>query len=310
MNSIRLKMIEDENMKNIKCASLILIVLFILSVMTTSAKDIQISSPIVDEAALSEGPDKVPMIIGFNSEIGESDIQVLRVQGADIKRVLKKINAISVRISPQAISALEKNPNIKYITENRKVKLIEGPENVDIGNVNIGNVKIGDIDPLVQSLPWGVNKIDAELVHPFYKGAGVLVSITDTGVNDSHEDLIGRVVGQWDYVNNDADAEDDHGHGTHVAGTIAANNNTIGVIGVAPSVNLLAMKFLDSTGSGWFDDAAASIIDSVDSGADIISMSWGCSGSSACDNPVVRAAIQYANNSGVLLVAEIGRAHV
>lgn len=273
-------------MKNImKYCGLILMIL-ILSVLSITAVNAEMKklpvSSVVDEKALVSSSDKVPMIVGFKDKVGKDELDLLRGRGANIKRVLKEIKAVSVMIPPQAVDPLRKNPKIKYITVNNK-----------------------GIHNTTESLPWGVDKIDAESVHPQYKGAGVLVAIPDTGIDYNHEDLIGKVIGGWDYVNNDQDPMDDFGHGTHVAGTIAAKDNDIGVIGVAPEASLLAMKMLDAGGSGYWDDAAASVIDSTNSGAKIISMSWG----GGADDPTLKAAIQYAYSQGVLLIAGAGNGY-
>ncbi|MBI3469716.1 MAG: S8 family serine peptidase [Planctomycetes bacterium] len=85
-----------------------------------------------------------------------------------------------------------------------------------------------------------------------YTGNGYAVAVLDTGVDYNHPALAGNYVGGWDFVDNDADPMDLHGHGTHVAGTIASTNATYP--GIAPDANIIALRVLDQDGSGTFDD--------------------------------------------------------
>ncbi len=80
------------------------------------------------------------------------------------------------------------------------------------------------------------------------RGASIVVAVIDTGIDRTHPALAGKVIGGWDFANDDADAMDDHRHGTHVAGIIAAESAQM--TGVAPGVSLLAYKALDENGNG------------------------------------------------------------
>ncbi len=136
--------------------------------------------------------------------------------------------------------------------------------------------------------------------------ASVKVGVIDTGIDQDHPDLQGVIAGQRDFSNNDAVANDACGHGTHVAGTIAANtDNARGVAGTA-QVSLLIGKALTNTllvqCTGSTSDIADAITWATDEGADIISMSIGTSSSSS----TMRSAVAYAWDQGVLLVAAAG----
>ena len=114
------------------------------------------------------------------------------------------------------------------------------------------------------------------------RGAGEIVAVVDTGVDLDHPDLVGRLLPGHDFVNHDPHPQDDAGHGTMVAGIIAADaNNGRGVTGVAGSASILPVKVLDSSGSG--DDAtiANGITWATDHGADVINLSLGGPGDSA-----------------------------
>jgi len=146
------------------------------------------------------------------------------------------------------------------------------------------------------------------------KGTGVVVAIVDTGVDYSHPDLGGgygpsfRVIGGYDFVNDDSDPMDDNGHGTHVAGIVAASG---GMTGVAPDAKILAYKVLGSDGYGRMSDVILGIEAAMDPNgdsdtsdhADIVSMSLGAEGS--VDDPVCMA-VENAIEAGVVVVVAAG----
>jgi thermitase len=154
------------------------------------------------------------------------------------------------------------------------------------------------------SWQWGPQVIEADWAWNTTIGdPSILVAVIDTGVDYDHPDLAANYVSLgYDWVNNDNDTIDDNGHGTHVAGTIAAViNNGIGIAGLA-QVQIMAEKGLDWGGWGTEDDLANAIIHAVDQGADILSNSWGGYGESL----LIYDAVKYAYDKGVLVVAAAG----
>ena len=137
--------------------------------------------------------------------------------------------------------------------------------------------------------------------HSTAAGAGIVVAVIDTGVDRFHPALTGKVVGGWDFVNDDDDAMDDHSHGTHVAGIIAASSPAM--TGVAPGVSLLAYKVLDRTGKGDMSAVVAGIDRAVADGADVINLSLGTGGHP--DDPMARA-VDAATAAGVVVVVAAG----
>jgi len=144
-------------------------------------------------------------------------------------------------------------------------------------------------------------------------GEGTKIAIIDTGVDYTHADLGGctqaqflngtctKVIGGSDFVNNDADPMDDHGHGTHCAAT-AGGNNTLN--GVAPNAQILAYKVMSSGGSGYDSDIIAGVERAVTDGADVISMSLGSSNCDPFDS--LAQAINAAVAQGVVNVIAAG----
>ncbi len=171
---------------------------------------------------------------------------------------------------------------------------------------------------------WNLNAINApEVWAQGYTGSGVTVAVVDTGVDLDHSDLLNQIwvnadeiAGNgvdddhngyvddwrgWDFVSSDNNPDDGNGHGTHVAGTIAADNNGTGATGVAPDATIMPVRVLDSNGSGTLSAVAAGIRYAASNGADIINLSLGGAFSS-----VIQTAIQYAQSLGVLVVAAAG----
>lgn len=158
-----------------------------------------------------------------------------------------------------------------------------------------------------ETAPWGISAVNAPEANAITRGAGILVCVVDTGIQGSHPDLAGNIVGGENFVLkrgrlNPYQWADDNGHGTHVAGTIAAIDNTIGVVGVAPEAGLFAVKVLDRNGSGYLSDVAEGILSCIENGADVINMSL----ASSSNSTLVQAAVQDANAAGLIQVAAAG----
>ncbi|MEA5523368.1 S8 family peptidase, partial [Limnoraphis robusta] len=190
-------------------------------------------------------------------------------------------------------------------------------------------------DPSYSQL-WGLNntgqtggRVDADIDAPeawdYTTGGSVVVGVIDTGVDWSHPDLAAnmwRNTGEianngidddgngyvddyygYDFVNNDGNPYDDHYHGTHVAGTIAASgDNGTGVTGVAWTAEIMALKFLSSSGSGTTYNAIRAVEYATQMGADITNNSWGGGGYSSG----LRDAIAAAGNAGSVFIAAAG----
>ena len=131
----------------------------------------------------------------------------------------------------------------------------------------------------------------------------VVVAVLDTGVDGQHPDLRGALVPGYDFVNSDTNPMDDHGHGTAVAGVIAARaDNHLGGAGICWRCSIMPVKVLDATGSGDDTVIAAGIVWATDHGAKVINLSLGGPGSS----PELTNAIGYATGKGVIVVAAAG----
>lgn len=172
----------------------------------------------------------------------------------------------------------------------------------------------------------GSGEFEADEVRP---GEGIVVAIIDSGLDSGHPEIAANIwqnpgeipdngidddangfiddVAGWDFVDDDSEAEDGSGHGTHVAGTIAAvGNNGAGVIGVAPFTKILPLKGLDANGLGSIVDLARAVRSGADAGADVLSNSWGGSFGSQ----LLSDAFEYARLLGVISLAAAGNSSV
>ena len=147
-------------------------------------------------------------------------------------------------------------------------------------------------------MPWGITKVNGGS-----GGAGVNVAILDTGALTDHLDLDVKMCKDATRRKIRDGCFDADGHGTHVAGTVAANggDDELGIFGVAPEANLWAIKVCGPTGC-WTDDVAAGIRYAADQGANIISMSLG----GDTESSLIKDAVDYATNKGVLIIAAAG----
>src|SRR4051794_32361080 len=127
--------------------------------------------------------------------------------------------------------------------------------------------------------------IDAPNAWPLTRGRGVVVGVVDTGMS-AHPDL--QTVAGWDFIDHDATPVDGYGHGTHVSGTIAAAENGLGVVGVAPRARVMPVRVLDDTGHGNTADSAAGFAWAADHGAKIVNGSLGSTSFSAIEMEAIR----------------------
>ncbi|MEK5068923.1 S8 family peptidase [Sporosarcina sp. FSL K6-1508] len=158
----------------------------------------------------------------------------------------------------------------------------------------------------VKEVPEGVELIQAPKIWSKTKGKGITVAVLDTGCDSSHPDLQKQIIGGRNFTDDDGGHpdifKDYNGHGTHVAGTIAAQENDNGVIGVAPEASLLIIKVLNKNGSGQYDWIIDGINYAIEQKVDIISMSLG----GPTDIPELYQAVKKAIANNILVVCAAG----
>lgn len=153
---------------------------------------------------------------------------------------------------------------------------------------------------------WNFRSINVEQAWEETKGAGVTVAVIDTGISRVPDLKDTQFVKGYDFVQDKVEADDDNGHGTHVAGTIAqSTNNNFGVAGIAYESQLMPLKVLSNAGGGTVADIAEAIRFAADNGADVINLSLGGMG----ESQLMQEAIDHAYHKGVVIVAAAGNSN-
>jgi serine protease len=227
---------------------------------------------------------KYQVVPTLNSEFSQQDhIYIVRGDRKLLKSLKKSLG--------QSTESIE--PNYLYYTND---------------NINFSNGFVYDIpgvtpnDPLY-SQQWNFRTINLEKAWENTKGEGITVAVIDTGVSRVPDLKDTQFVAGYDFVNDQVDANDDNGHGTHVAGTIAqSTNNNYGVAGIAYQAQIMPLKVLGGSGGGTVSDIAEAIKFAADNGADVINLSLGGSG----ESHLMKEAIDYATDKDVVVVAAAG----
>ena len=224
--------------------------------------------------------------------------------------------SVDVKAAAQAFAAL---PDVEYAHPNFKMKLHATPDDPFYSSAGSWGQEEYDL--------WGMKIVRANEAWDLTQGEGVVVAVVDTGLDVNHPDMAANVwrnsdeipnngidddgngfvddAAGWDFVNGDNLPEDDVGHGTHVAGTVAAvGNNGIGVIGIAPKTQIMPVKAFSLFDGGTADTMASSLLYALANGADVINNSWGCD---FCFRiPVIEDAVRLAHEMGVVTVFSSG----
>lgn len=232
--------------------------------------------------------------------------------------VLKMPQNISEEEIEKKLSEIKNDPRVEFVSEDHAVfaqyseRIVEALIPLAKRNTNVSIQS--------QRIPTGIDRINAE--NKSNKGSGVNVAVVDTGIDTRHSDLTQNVVGGKNcVVGGGTNYRDQNGHGTHVAGIIAASNNGSGVVGVAPGVKLWSVRVLDRNGAGSWSSVICGI-DFVISKAPqnggpikVMNMSLGGGGASdnncgKTNNDALHKAICRARDAGVTIVVAAGNSNV
>lgn len=274
----------------------VLAVFFTVALMTSCSKDETVSAP-TDETAAKTMAQPIPgqFIVVFKdqtrqkgnssfnkqavqnkteellTQTGIADAEILNVYG-------NAINGATLLLTKSQAAKLAQNDEVAYVEQDKVFTL--APPGGD------GEVETS----LAQETPYGITRVNGVTS---YTGSNV-AWIIDTGIDLDHEDLnvdASRGFNAFTRGRDGKSLDDGNGHGSHVAGTIAALNNSVGVIGVAPGATVIPVKVLDSRGSGSYSGVIAGVdhVAANGSAGDVANMSLGGSPSQAVDDAVLSA---------------------
>lgn len=260
---------------------------FLLTILLIAGSSVTSSS---SYAAMGDGgSEQIKVIVGFKTGIVSSQASKnasIQNHGGQIGHDLKLINAVSATMTIEEATKLSLDSTVAFVEPDYPVFSLE------------------------QSIPWGIEKSFGGENYPFpiwneASGSGINVAVLDTGISGNHEDLSLSNVGV-NYTNSGSYNGDVKGHGTHVAGIISAQDNTIGVTGISPKITLYSVKVLDDNGNGQVSDVIEGIQWAVANGMKVVNMSLGTSD----DSQALEDACIAANNDGLLLVAAAGNEYI
>ena len=172
--------------------------------------------------------------------------------------------------------------------------------NIPVNHTAVASTTAGMPDDPYYARQWALPRMQNLAVNTAERE--IIVAVLDSGIDAAHEDLAGKIIESVNFSGSQT-ANDLRGHGTHIAGILAANaNNHIGIAGAAPNVKLLNVKVAEDDGTVWPSKVARGIIWAVDRGARVINMSLAITSYSS----KLADAVKYANEHGVIMVASAG----
>ena len=265
-------------------------------------------------ATARTAPDQPRLLVHFRPEATAAErAAAIASIGGTVDRELHQIDVTRVAIRIPA-DPLGDEPGLTAL------RLSQDPAVRSVEPDSIGSVQFAPNDPFYLSDPsfglgqWGIRKAHVDQAWDIVRGSpSIIVAVIDTGIDRNHPDLGGVVLSGATFLTAPdptcpaGSTIDDNGHGTHVAGVIAANgNNGIGIAGVAFGVKILPIKALDCQGAGLMSDVASGVIWATDHGARVINISLGSSAAQS----TLQDAVRYAIARNVIVVAAAGNCGV
>ena len=229
--------------------------------------------------------EKIDVIVVFKDEIDEN---LLKQNNVEIKENLESIYISTVKATQEAIDEIINDPNVEAVELDLDLELLE------TGSSNNLNEE--------QIITWNIEKINAHNVWNKVTGNNIKIAVLDTGIDINHPDLENNILGGISFVNNTDYWDDDLGHGTSVTGVISAENNNIGIVGVAPDAEIYSVKVMGAS-EGKLSYVIRGIQWAIDNKMDIVTMSLGI----PVDSPSLRRMVDEAYLNGIILVAGSGK---
>ncbi len=272
------------------------------------------------DAALAEqlsGGDgkKIPVIVLLKSG-ADAKMDDAKLDGFDVKYKYRLIPGLAGEATPKAIENIAKSDSVQGVYLDGSAKISAPNETAPEENSSLGQSESGSASS-ASSITSGSSISSASLVAPArfinadkvwekgIDGKGITVAVIDSGIDKNHPDLVGKVIGEKNFIEDEVSADDLLGHGTMVAGLIAGSGAASGgkFKGVAPGASLLNVKVIDSKGDGKVSDIIAGIEWAIYNGADVLSLSLGGINLGETNPPITMAADNAADAGVVVCVA-------
>jgi VCBS repeat-containing protein len=249
-------------------------------------------APAAASAANRPTVEQAKVIVTFHGPPGKQAQRIIEKYGGSVDKTLNLVNGFAAHVPKGQLKQLAKEASVNTVEPDLTLSAFD----------------------LEYDNAWGVKKIGTPAVHAAgVWGDGVKVAVIDTGIDYIHDDpddtpyvvdpeFLHNYKGGYDFVNNDSDPMDDNGHGTHVAGILAAEKNGYLVSGVAPHVDLYGLKILDASGNGDESNLILALQWSIDHGMNVVNMSLG----THTNVPAMQTAVENAAAAGIILVAASG----
>jgi subtilisin len=254
----------------------------VLTLLTAVLLALAASGPAAQQAA--QGQRRIDVLITFDSTPGPAEQALVRGLGGQIRFSYSLVPGMAASLPEGAIAALGNHPRVQAIEPDGQIFQYDA----ELDNT------------------WGVKRIGSGVAHiSGLTGVGVIVGVMDSGIDYNHEDLDANYLPSLsrNFISVTSEPFDDNDHGSHVSGTVAAEDNDAGVVGVAPAAGLAALKVLNAQGSGAWSGVIAALEWAVDKDFHVTNSSFGSSG-----NPgtLVESAYNAAEAAGIVNVAAAG----
>lgn len=222
-----------------------------------------------------------------------------KTAGGEVRREVtpfRYVRGYAVELTSEELASLRQSPDVRWIEPDRTLTAFD-----DFAEGERARTPRAERE---QSISWGIDAVRAFAVRDIARGQGIKVAIVDTGIDATHPDLAANIRGGYDFVDRDDTPQDGAGHGTHVAGIIAAADNTEGVLGVAPLAELYALRVLNDSGEGTTSAEIEAVEWAIANGMNIVNLSLG----SSTPSDLEREVFEKASDAGILAIAASGNA--
>jgi subtilisin family serine protease len=293
---------KDRHVRPRRSIFLIAVTSFALTLTTLGIAPAGATDPIpADGSWQADAIDEAATPAELKAELADGELRMLVIRDDAGEPDATVVSVSNLKSLERTLKAINQDDSVISIQVDQKVSLL-APTKTSF---------VASAAPTVPYTQWNYSALRLGAIHSSLTGANVKVAVIDSGVDRTGFELndAGQVLDGCDWVTSPTNVcipgrgiIDENGHGTHVAGIIAAKNDGFGITGVAPSVTILPLRVLDANGNGYLSDVAAAIDYAVLNNAKVINMSLG----GTADFSLIREAVARAAAAQVVIVAAAG----